>query len=96
MILKAVDYLDAAGSIVNSGAMLADRALAALGAGQPVEITLAGMRGVSSSYFNILLKQLLDGVGLATFNQRVKFGFDSGVQEQMFRRSFESLTRNAA
>jgi hypothetical protein len=94
--IPANSFRDPHDRIVASAARLADEAVRALAAHDVIEIDLAGMRGVTSSYYNVLLDRVLGVVPLADFPRRVKIRFDSAAQKLVFNRSLESATRGAA
>lgn len=92
----ATEFVNPQGLIVESGLLLAARISAALTAGEAVEVSLAGMRGLSSSYFNVILGTLVEGFGLPAIENRVRFVFDSQAQQQTYRRSLDSFKRAVA
>ena len=92
--LIVTEFLDPDGSMVVSAQRTADRVLPILQRGQPVTLSFNGMRGVSSSFFNVLLRQLAPVTGIGDLMNRVSFEFDSSVQEMVFRRSLERLQSN--
>jgi hypothetical protein len=91
MIAEAKDYLDSNGLIVESASLLAEAVISRLQKEQEVEISLAGIHGTSSSYFNTILRTLVEVEGLENVSRRVKFRFDSKAQEHVFGRSWASI-----
>ncbi|MFH1108855.1 MAG: hypothetical protein V1790_06635 [Planctomycetota bacterium] len=89
----AREHVDSAGSVVRSGMALAEAVLDALESGAFVEVDMAGIKGASSSYFNVFLRRVDEGCGLAVFDDRIKLRFGSNVQQIVYSRSFESLRR---
>ena len=94
--IDAKRFLDPQGRIVASGQLLADEVARALSQHDVVQINFGGMRGLPSSYFNVLLQRIIPVANAQDFCRRVMTCFDSTAQEQVFRRSFESVTRGAA
>lgn len=93
--IYAREHVDPEGSVVRSGMALAEAVLSAVesAAGAHVEVDLAGIKGASSSYFNVFLRRIDEGCGLAVFDDRIKLRFGSNVQQLVYSRSFESMRR---
>ena len=94
-VLRANEYLDPNGSIVLSGRLLGDAALRALASSPSVRVSLAGLRGLPSTYFNEFLRIVAEGLGRGHL-ARVVFDFDSPVQRQVYERSLSAVRQNAA
>jgi hypothetical protein len=92
--LTAIDYLDANGSVVQSGANLADAVLNLLRSGTPVLVNLADLRAVSSSYFNIFLQRVADAVGLSAIGSTIQLQFGTPLQKRVYDRSFAAVAQN--
>lgn len=91
----ALEHVDSEGSVVRSGMALAEAVLHALESGAPVEVDLKGIKGAASSYFNVFLRRIDEGCGLAVFKDRIRLRFASRVQELVYARSYESMKRGA-
>jgi len=89
----AKECLDPGGLIVESGLMLARTVTARLSASDAVEISMEGMRGLSSSYFNAFFSELVEKFDLTTIENRVTFAFSTNAQESIYRRSLESFKK---
>jgi hypothetical protein len=89
-------FRDPQDRIVASAARLAEEVVRLLATHDVIEIDLGGMRGVTSSYYNVLLHSVLEVVPPPDFPRRVKIRFDSAAQQLVFNRSLESATRGAA
>lgn len=89
--VKAADF--AQGSIVDSSVALAHQIAQVLRAGSDITVSFAGMRGLSSSYFNPILNAVKDSAGLSVIGQRLAFQFDSKAQEIVFQRSLDAVSR---
>ena len=87
--LKAAEF--AQGSIVQSGIALANEIVGKLRAGEEITVSFAGMRGLSSSYFNPVLKAVKASLGLDVIGQRLIFDFVSGAQQAVFNRSLDAV-----
>ena len=94
--VSANAFRDPQDRIVASAARLADEVVRLLSAHDLIEIDLGGMRGVTSSYYNVLLHRVLEVIPAGDFPRRVKLRFDSAAQQLVFNRSLESATRGAA
>jgi hypothetical protein len=86
----ATDYLDPDGSVVRSGVAVADAALKALEEHDAVVVSLEGLKGAASSYFNVFLRRIEEGCGLAEIGEHIRLEFDSKIQEMVFERSLAS------
>lgn len=89
-LIAATDHLDPSGSVVKSGVALAEAALRALERAGTVRISLKGVKGASSSYFNVFLRRIEEGCGLAEIGEHIQLEFGSRIQEMVFQRSLES------
>lgn len=91
--IQAIDYQSDDGSVVHSGVQFADAVLSALNQSDCVQADLTGLKGASSSYFNVFLRRVDEGCGIANFKEAVKLNFDSNIQRMMFERSFDNMKR---
>ncbi|MCC6423353.1 MAG: hypothetical protein IT447_07715 [Phycisphaerales bacterium] len=91
-----MQFIEANGSIVASAELLAKEIVIQLTDHKVVMVDLSQMRGLSSSYFNVLLQRVGDAITLAEFPQRVRLQFDTAAQEQVFNRSLEYARRTVA
>lgn len=89
-LVNATDHLDPGGSVVRSGIALADAVLEALEQSGAVNVSLRGLKGASSSYFNVFLRRIEEGCGLAEIGSRIRLEFGSKIQEMVFERSLLS------
>ena len=80
---------------MHSGMALADAVLTALEAADLVEVIFAGIKGASSSYFNVFLRQIEEGCGLLALDHHIHLRFSSKIQQMVFDRSLESIRRAA-
>lgn len=89
--IYARDYIDPNGLIVQSGELLGRRTVDALKSGQTARIHLAGLSGISSSYFNIFLRTVCESLGPEALG-RIDVVFVSTLQEQVYNRSFAAVS----
>lgn len=90
-MVEAREFIDGSGGIVESAMRLADAILPRLKEGARVSVSMAGMHGVSSSYFNVLLKRVMDECGPDAVRRRVHLRFNTKAQEGLYWRSREAL-----
>jgi hypothetical protein len=89
--IKASNFVDPTASIVKSALSLAAAIVQQLAVGNDVIVDLAGLKGLSSSYFNPILQIVKQEFGIEAFGTRVRFSFDSSAQRLVFNRSFEAV-----
>src|SRR5687768_4027868 len=94
--IEAKLHVDPGGRIVESAVRLADEVVRQLGFSDVVAVDFHEMRGLSSSYFNVLLQRIVPVTTLAEFPRRVELIFESPAQEQVFKRSLDFATRTVA
>jgi len=94
--IVAKEFVDPSGNIVGSAMLLANEVVRQLHSADAVTIDLSGMRGLSSSYFNVVIHEVLPSTGLADFERRVRLRFDTEAQAQVFARSYEVARWNVA
>ena len=58
-----------------------------------VSLDFSGMRGVASSYFNVLFGDIISAVGAQVFEQRVKLYFETPTQKLVANRSREAVLK---
>jgi len=91
--IKARNHLDPEGSVVRSGIALAEAVLQELENDSQVEIDLDGIKGASSSYFNVFLRRIEEGCGIGVFERQASVLFSSNIQKMVYTRSYESLKK---
>ncbi len=92
--IRAADHVDPGGLIVRSGELLARKVIESLHGNAAVRVDLKGLPGISSSYFNILLRLVYDEAGSAAVD-RVQMVFVSPLQKQIFERSLEAIRQSS-
>jgi hypothetical protein len=90
--LFAKDFLHPSGVVLDSAELLASAVVASLQQSDRVSISMAGMPAVSSSFFNVVLRQVLDVYGREGLD-RINMASPSSVLRQVFERSREAARR---
>lgn len=80
--------------VVDSAKQLAGMVINALNSSPKVIVSLSGIRGLSSSFFNTLLSDVASVHGVSSLYDRLDFAFDSNAQKMIFDRSFAAVTRS--
>lgn len=91
-VLLASDFVDPAGSLVDSATRLSQAVVELLRAEPVVEIDLHGLRGLTSSFFNVLLVGVRDEHGEAALVSRLRFQFETKAQSLSYRSSLGAVT----
>lgn len=90
-LVKAMDYWHPQDSIVDTAARVADAVSNALRGQRRLTVSLKGLRGISSSFANILLQRIVADHGSSALDERVLFETDSHAQAEVLRRSIEAV-----
>jgi|GEM_PF-910141 len=90
--ILAVDHLDQDQSVVRSGIALAEIVLNTLESNQAVIVSFDGLKGASSSYFNVFLRRIQEGCGLAELGRHIEVSFSSEIQKMVYERSLDAIT----
>ena len=90
-VVRALDYWRSTDSIVETAERVADAMAEALSTGGRVTVSLRGLRGISSSFANILLQRAISLLGAVELERRVVFDTDSESQASVVRRSLEAV-----
>lgn len=96
MTIQAIDFTVQNERLVESAERLAGAIIDTLGVHDRVVVSLMGLRGVSSSYFNVILRNLVSSIDLAAVEERIEFQFDSMAQEMVYQRSLLSFREEGA
>ena len=94
--IQAIDFTVQDEKLVDSAERLAEAIIDSLEAHERVVVSLKGLRGVSSSYFNVILRNLVSSIDLAAVEERTEFQFDSLAQEMVYQRSLLSFSEEGA
>lgn len=84
--IKACQIVEG-GSAIDGGAKLAEVVIAHINRGGRVRVSFAGLRGLPSSFYNVLLMRILERSDGRDLDAVVEFEFDSRPQEEIFQRS---------
>ncbi len=76
---------------VESAARLAERVLQVLAASGTVIIDFTGIRGVSSSYFNVIFRTVGEDVGVDRMSRAVDLRYGSDAQKTIGDRSWDAV-----
>jgi hypothetical protein len=93
-VLSASSYIDPTQGLVASAVLLSEAVVAALGNTARVTVDLAGLRSLSSSFFNTLLLGVASRFGTEAIRNRLLFRFSSVAQQEIFKRSYTAVLRN--
>lgn len=94
-VIRAVDHLAADESVVRSGVALADAVIKALDSVDSMTVSFAGLKGASSSYFNVFLRRIQEGCGVAELGGHIRLEFGSNIQKMIYDRSLEALGKGS-
>lgn len=72
-MIRALDYCPPEASPVESAQRLAQHVLECLQSGHSVVISMDGLLGASSSFFNVIFATLRDSVGAKLTDERLSF-----------------------
>jgi len=94
--LKALDFTQPSRSVVDSARALGDEVCRRVASSPTVVVAFDGLRGVSSSYFNVLFQTIRDTAGTETLRSAVEFRYDSDAQRTIAQRSLRAVLASAA
>lgn len=93
--IKASQWVAPQRAVTDSAEDTAHAIVEQLRAGNSVEVDLTDVRGVPSSYFNLILIRIAEAHGLPTL-ERVTFRFASAVQRTTYERSAHAVRESFA
>lgn len=79
--------------MVRSGLAFAGAVLHALENDRVVKVSFQGLKGASSSYFNVFLRRIQEGCGLTELGNRILPEFGSNIQKMVYDRSLEAISK---
>ena len=91
MRIEASNFVQ--GSIVDSGIALGNVIVERLHAGETITVSFAGMRGLSSSYFNCMFQAVKLSSGLGVIGRQLVFDLPSPAQQSVFNRSLDAVRK---
>lgn len=89
--LNAKDFIDTDASVVQSAASIAAEASRLLATGDDVVISVHGVRGVSSSFFNVILSAVAQVVRDHVNTGRFSVETETATQKFIYQRSFDAF-----
>lgn len=96
VLIDAIKFADARHSTVQWAESVAHAAVAAVSSGQYAVISFVGVRGVSSSFFNVILLALRDRCGLERSRSLVRFDTDTTALKSILDRSLKAVWGNGS
>lgn len=94
MRIEAINNYDSTRPFDQEAISLANRIIDALQHipnTEQITVSFAGVRGAGSSYYNVLLRGIVDWAGMDIFEWRIRFEFDLKPQEFVFGQSLRAL-----
>jgi hypothetical protein len=94
MLISVAEIYDPALPVEAVGTKVANRivdALQSTSSEESVRVSLAGVRGAGSSFYNVVLRSVEKWVGMQALETRVRFEFDLKPQEFVFGQSLRAL-----
>jgi hypothetical protein len=90
-VVVAMDHWSPQDSVVENAERLADAIAAALASPGQVTVSLKGLRGITSSFANVILARTAQEVGGVAARARVVFETDTELQREVLARSLEAV-----
>jgi hypothetical protein len=90
-VVVAMDHWSPRDSVVENAERLADAIAAALASPGQVTVSLKGLRGITSSFANVILARMAREVGGVAARARVVFETDTELQREILARSLEAV-----
>lgn len=89
--IMAKQYLHPHDTTVGSAERLAGRVLQVLGSSGSIVVDFSGIRGISSSYFNVLFRVVGESVGIGRMSQDLVLHYESDTQREIGTRSWDAV-----
>jgi D-arabinose 1-dehydrogenase-like Zn-dependent alcohol dehydrogenase len=89
--INASEFIDERRAVVDCASLIAQEAVRELRAGANVVVSLRGVRGVSSSFFNVLLSAVAEVLQNDFSNQRFDVETETAAQKLILQRSLEAI-----
>ena len=90
LVIRGSSHIDPS-SLVRSAELVAVAVIDGLAQCDCVTVDLAGLKGLSSSYFNLILKTVAARYGPLAVQTRLHFKFASAAQNVTFDRSLQAV-----
>jgi hypothetical protein len=88
--IPASKYIHDDDAVIDSAMRVAVDVVDAIQAGRSVEVDVTDVRGIPSSFFNVIFRHIVDHVGKAGLH-RVTFDTTSSLQRSIMQRSFDAF-----
>ncbi|MFN0131779.1 MAG: STAS-like domain-containing protein [Phycisphaerales bacterium] len=92
--INAKDLIDPAGSVVGSATRIGNEAARHLRTGAPVVISLHGVRGVSSSFFNVIFSLVAEVLRNDFNDQQFRVDTETATQRLVYMQSRDAFLRS--
>jgi hypothetical protein len=92
--INAKDYVDDRVPVVQTASVIGAAAADALRAGRSVLVSVCGVRGVSSSFFNVILSSVSQALGGDFARGRFDVVTDTTTQRLVYERSLAAFRGN--
>lgn len=96
VVIDAKRFIDESASVIDSAMRIGLEALGPLRAGQDVIVSVRGVRGVSSSFFNVLLATVSSELGAGTGRSRLTVDTETRTQAMVWDRSKAAFDKDRA
>ncbi len=93
--LDARDFFDPQGSVVDCAARIAHEVVRQLSTGAAVCLSVHGLRGVSSSFFNVILSAVFENFDRSV-RDRFRVDTETDTQRIVYERSLDAFLRRTA
>ena len=91
-VIRALEFCGDDQGIVESAGRVAAAILEAAGSAPVVTVSMAGMSGIPSSFFNVVLGEVAAGMGVEQLRRRLVVTDLSSLQSRIFERSLSALS----
>lgn len=96
MAVRVKDIFDPSQPVRDAGTLLANRVIDAVTTTPTpdiVEVDFTGVRGIASSYYNIMLHRVGQFCGVGVLRDRLRVRIDSPAQLIVYKRSFDAVCK---
>jgi len=94
--LAARDFVSDTASVVETAEVVAVAINERLLRGEHVRLSMRGFPGTSSSFFNLVLRRVIEVNGINALEKRVQFDFATTIEAELFGRSLRATKKNIA
>jgi hypothetical protein len=89
--LNSVDFIKPDRPVVESAELIAAEASRLLSSGASVILSVRGVRGVSSSFFNVILSAVAESLGNDFSESRFEVDTETATQRMVLQRSWDAF-----